>query len=125
VSGTWGAPILPTGLDQFTKPLQPRPRPVDALSEFVLDRIDFAERQPAGDMVPKLYNQPAGAMAHRYAAGVRRDMVAFRRIVQMYCECSTSQQVSAAAIAAYRVAVKAIAMRFADHPDFRDEWRLE
>jgi len=125
VTGTWGAPILPSGLDQFTTRQQPDPRPVDDLSRFVMDRIRFAEKEPRGDGVVKAYSQPAGPMAHRYAAGVRRDMVAFRRIVQMYCECSTSQQVSAAAIAAYRVAVKAIAMRFADHPDFRDEWRLE
>lgn len=133
-SGTWGAPRLPTGLDQFTADQQPNPRPVDDLSRFVMDRIRFAESEPAVDMVPKFYSQPQGAMAHRYAGNVRRDMVAFRRIVAAYCE--TKGQIPGAEsdeeetylggqLVGLWVAMLAIATRFADHPDFRDEWRLE
>lgn len=133
MSGTWGAPRLPTGLDQFTADQQPNPRPVDDLSRFVMDRIRFAESEPAVDMVPKFYSRPGGAMTHRYAGNVRRDMVAFRRIVAEYClelaeQTATFPDHGVTAFAramGLRYAVLAIANRFADHPDFEPEWRLE
>lgn len=132
-SGTWGAPILPPGLDQFTADQQPNPRPVDDLSRFVMDRIRVAESDPAVDMVPKFYSQPNGAMAHRYASNVRRDMVAFRLIVDEYCSEWTARIAEHPAEKAgafdrfrgLRWAVRAIAMRFAEHPDFQEAWRLE
>lgn len=134
MTGTWGAPNLPSGRDQFTGRQQPDPRPVDDLSRFVLDRIRFAENGPKLD-VPQVYNQPAGPIAHRYAAEMRADMVAFRRIVAAYCDqvsrgsAGTGDPVLAAGLDGMadglQTAVQAIAMRFADHPDFRDEWRLE
>jgi hypothetical protein len=132
VSGTWGAPILPSGRDQFAAMQQPDVRPVDDLSEFVMARILWTEMEPRSE-VPQVYNQPVGPMAHRYAAAVRRDMVAFRRIVAEYCTELAEQTatfpdhgVTAFARAmGLRYAVLAIANRFADHPDFRDEWRLE
>jgi hypothetical protein len=133
MSGTWGSPILPSGLDQFTAPLEPDPRPVDDLSRFVMERIRAAETEPRVDMVPAAYSKPAGAMAHRYASNVRRDMVAFRRIVAEYCaelaeqsEAFPDHGVTAFARAmGLRYAVLAIANRFADHPDFVPEWRME
>lgn len=132
-SGTWGAPILESGLDQFTGHQEPNPKPVDDLSRFVLDRIRFAEAEPAADMVPKFYSQPAGAMAHRYAGHVRRDMVAFRRIVAEYCT-ELAEQTAAfpdhgveafARAMGLRYAVVALANRWSDHPDFVPEWRRE
>ncbi|HEY3559645.1 MAG TPA: DUF6221 family protein [Kribbella sp.] len=133
-SGTWGAPVLPSGLDQFTADQQPNPRPVDDLSEFVMDRIRFAESEPAADMVPKFYSRPGGAMTHRYAANVRADMAAFRRIVARYCEAlsewencdnQAGRHDRGLLSAGLAEAVRSLAMRWADHPDFRDEWRLE
>lgn len=85
MSGTWGAPILPSGLDQFTGKQEPDPRPVDDLSEFVMARIRTAEKDPVVDGVPGMYAKPGGAITHRYAGNVRRDMVVFRRIVAEYC----------------------------------------
>lgn len=132
MSGTWGAPILPSGLDQFTGRQEPNPAPVDDLSEFVMARIRFAEVEPRSE-VPQRYKEPLGPMVHRYAAGVRRDMVAFRRIVAEYAAASTALDAAegedehneqGARMLGLRLAVAAIAMRFADHPDFRDEWQL-
>jgi len=74
--GTWGAPNLPTGLDQFTARQQPDVHPVDDLSRFVMDRIIATEAEPKTE-VPQVYGQPAGPIAHRYAKAVRRDMVVF------------------------------------------------
>jgi len=126
VSGTWGAPVLPPGRDNFTGRQLPDVRPVDDLSRFVMDRIIATEAEPNSE-VPQAYNEPAGPMAHRYAAAVRADMVAFRQIVAQYCEAHAipldigldlGRKLQALK------AVQAIANRFADHPDFRDEWRL-
>jgi hypothetical protein len=134
VTGTWGAPILPSGLDQFTADQQPDPRPVDDLSRFVMSRIRFAESEPAVDMVPKSYSRPGGAMTHRYAGNVRRDMVVFRRIVQLYVESLADDDsdpyakgdgYQAGARSYMEETMLVLANRFADHPDFRDEWRLE
>jgi hypothetical protein len=125
-SGTWGAPSLPSGRDDFRARQQPDPRPVDDLSRFVLDRIQFTENGPRHE-VPQVYDQPAGPVAHRYAAEMRADMVAFRRIVAAYCDVVDMGEPFelADAISALGDAVKSIAMRFAEHPDFKPEWRLE
>lgn len=132
MSGTWGAPILPSGRDDFTGRQLPDVRPVDDLSRFVMARILWTEREPRSE-VPQVYNQPAGPMAHRYAAAVRRDMVAFRVIVAEYCtemaeqtEAFPDHGVTAFARAmGLRYAVVAIANRFAAHPDFKPEWGIE
>lgn len=134
MSGTWGSPILPSGLDQFTARQQPNPRPVDDLSRFVMDRIRAAETEPAVDGVPKLYSKPGGAIAHRYAANMRRDMVVFRNIVALYIDAQADDENDPYAEGAgyqkggrsyMEAAMLALANRFADHPDFRAEWRLE
>lgn len=134
MSGTWGAPILPSGRDDFTADQQPNPQPVDDLSRFVMDRIRFAESEPSADMVPKFYAQPQGAMAHRYAGNVRRDMVVFRHIVELYIESLADDDsdpyakgdgYQAGARNYMEALMLVLANRFADHPDFRDEWRLE
>lgn len=125
-TGTWGAPNLPSGRDDFRARQQPDPRPVDDLSRFVLDRIQFTENGPRHE-VPQVYNQPAGPMAHRYAAEMRADMVAFRRIVAAYCMAWDARPASGPGplLLGLCTAMKAIAMRFAEHPDFDERWRLE
>lgn len=127
MTGTWGAPILPSGRDDFTGRQLPDVRPVDDLSRFVMARILWTEREPRSE-VPQVYNQPAGPMAHRYAAAVRRDMVAFRMIAAQYCEVHALPLDIGLDLGRKLQALKAmqaIAMRFDTHPDFRDEWRLE
>lgn len=106
-------------------------KPVDDLSRFVLDRISATEDAPQYD-VPQAYNQPAGPIAYRYAQGMRRDMVAFRRIVAEYCRFVDEVEAPVGRMDWYegqqealRGAVVVIANRFTDHPDFRDEWRIE
>lgn len=126
MSGTWGSPNVQPWRDDFTGKQEPNPKPVDDLSRFVLDRIMFTESEPRFD-VPQAYNQPAGPIAHRYAQGVRRDMVAFRRILAIYCDVVDMGEPFelADAISTAQDAVKVLAARWSDHPDFRDEWRLE
>lgn len=131
MSGTWGAPNVQPWRDDFTGMQQPRPTPVDDLSRFVLDRIDQAEREPSYEF-PAAYDRDAGPMAHRYAAGVRRDMVAFRRIVAEYCRFITEADRPVGDMSWYEGqrealhgAVVVLANRFADHPDFQETWRLE
>jgi hypothetical protein len=123
---------LHAGLDDFRAKQEPRVTPVDDLSRFVLDRIRDAETEPAIEVMA-VYDQPAGPMAHRYAGHVRRDCVAFRRIVAEYCEWmadrDAARQHGAGELwAAHRDgllgSVTAIANRWADHPDMRDDWRL-
>lgn len=130
----WNAPELPSGIDTFQAKQQPRPEPVDELSRFVLNRITFEEDQPRVDGVPDLHYKPGGAAAHRYAGYVRRDMVAFRRIVAEYVAASAALDAAVdedehneqgARMLGLRIAVASIAMLFAEHPDFRGEWRLE
>lgn len=132
MTGTWGAPILPSGIDDFTRKQQPNPAPVDDLSRFVLTRIREAETEPRADGIPQDYYKHV--MAHRYAAGMRADMVAFRRIVAEYVKAidaynnpghsSERAEALAQARSIYR-AVVAIAMRWEKHHDFDPAWRLE
>lgn len=127
MSGTWGAPILPSGRDDFTAMQQPDVHPVDDLSRFVMARILWTEREPRSE-VPQVYGQPVGPMVHRYAAAVRRDMVAFRRIVAQYCEVHALPLDIGLDVGRKLQALKAVqalAMRWAEHPDFDPEWRLE
>lgn len=133
MSGTWGAPNVQPWRDDFTSKQEPRPAPVDDLTRFVLDRIDLAEREPSYEF-PAAYDQPAGPMAHRYAQAMRRDMVAFRRIVAEYCRFvaelshpATQEDMTwyDGQSEALRGCVTVIANRFADHPDFQETWRLE
>lgn len=133
MTGTWGAPILPTGRDDFTGRQLPDVRPVDDLSRFVMARILWTEREPRSE-VPQVYNQPAGPMAHRYAAAVRRDMVVFRHIVQLYVESLADDDsdpyakgagYQAGARSYMEAAMLVLANRFAAHPDFDERWRLE
>lgn len=124
---SWGSGPAPSWRDDFTGPQLPDPDPVDDLSRFVMDQIRAAETEPRHE-VPQAYDQPAGPIAHRYAAAVRRDMIAFRRILDLYCQEAWNTNEDGFQHGAQRyaeAAVLAIASRFADHPDMRDEWRLE
>ena len=120
----WGTGPVESWRDQYDKTQEPKVEPVDDLTRFVLDRIREAETEPRADQIPQNYSKGEMPIAYRYAGYVRQDMVAFRRIVALYCECAVNEKVSAASIAAYRVAVKALAVRWSQHHDFRDEWRL-
>ncbi len=122
---TWGGPSLPSGLDEYDKRQEPQVDPVDDLSRFVLDRIREAETEPRIDGVPKIHHDIRGAIAYRYAGYVRHDMVAFRRVVRLYVDCAESTwPADALRAAALRPAIQAFAMRWEQHDDFREEWRL-
>ena len=119
--------------DDFRAMQKPDARPVDDLSRFVFARILATEFEPRSE-VPQVYDQPIGPMAHRYAAAVRRDMVVFRNIVQLYVQSLADDDsdpyakgagYQAGARSYMEAAMLALANRFAHHPDFRDEWRLE
>jgi len=121
----------PPWRDDFSGLQQPRPEPVDDLSRFVLARIAATEDAPSLDF-PAAYDRPAGPIAHRYAQGMRRDMVAFRRIVAEYCRFVAETEAPVGRMDWYdgqrealRGTLVVLANRFAGHPDFRDEWRLE
>jgi len=133
VTGTWGAPILPSGRDDFGGLQKPDVQSVDDLSEFVVSCIMRTELEPRSE-VPQVYNQPVGPMAHRYAAAVRRDMVVFRHIVQLYVESLADDDsdpyakgtgYQSGARSYMEAAMLVLANRFAAHPDFKPEWRLE
>lgn len=107
----------------------------DPLVAFVRDRIVVTESEPAAE-IPMLRDQPAGPAAERYARAVHQDMRAFRVIVASYLEAvgqaledhpdqfDPSVQKLRGRAYGLRVAVQAIADRWADHPDFRPEWRV-
>lgn len=130
---SWGNPMPAGWRDDFRAMQKPDVRPVDELSAFVYARILATELEPRSE-VPQVYNQPVGPMAHRYAAAVRRDMVAFRRILAEYCDWVVEEEAAKQhdawdLWAAHRDgllgSVTVLANRWADHPDFRDGWRLE
>lgn len=106
---------LDAGIDRFETYQEPAVRPGDdPLLQFVVARIQEAEIEPRNEVL-RVYDQaPAGPMAHRYAKHVRRDMVAFRKILVRHLEHHDLHD-----------AVRAIAERWEDHHLFRDEWRLQ
>lgn len=125
---SWGTTgPVPSWRDDFTGRQLPVVTPVDDLSRFVMARIMHAESEPQHE-VPQSYDRQAGPMAHRYAGHVRRDMVAFRRIAELYCEARWTNYddgYQQGASAYMESAMLILANRFSDHPDFREEWRLE
>lgn len=121
------------GLDRFERTQEPKLPPTsDPLARFVIARIIEAETEPRGEVIAA-YDLPAGPMAHRYAKGVRRDMVVFRRVVAAYLawlteECEAKENGASDLWTAHRnglwVALLATANRWADHPEFDERWRL-
>lgn len=130
---SWGTTgPVPSWRDDFTGRQLPDVTAVDDLSRFVMDRIVHAESEPQHE-VPQSYNQPAGPMAHRYAGHVRRDMVAFRKIVAQYVVVHSDYEAETDPNRRYMLAgcalvaagaMSALAERWADHPDFRDSWSI-
>lgn len=127
-----GQPDLPDGIDWFEHLQKPDlPKTSDLLARFVTARIIEAETEPRSEIRP-LYDEPGGAMAHRYAKHVRADCVVFRQIVAEYCtelaeqtEAFPDHGITAFARAmGLRYAVLAVANRWSDHRDFEPEWRL-
>lgn len=108
---------LDAGIDRFENMQEPDFKPVDDLTRFVKARVIEAELEPRGEVLA-MYDEPAGAMAHRYAGYVRRDMVAFRNIAAMYCATYSGRSGLTAALLA-------VANRWADHRDFLEQWRME
>jgi hypothetical protein len=115
--GSTNAPH-PDGTDTFQSLQEPKVDPVDDLSRFVMARIRELELEPRGEVMA-LYDEPGGAMAHRYAKHVRKDCVVFRRIAQVYLDYASD--VDAGSVA--ESAMLAVANRWADHPDFDPDWR--
>lgn len=118
------------GLDRFERTQEPKLTPTsDPLARFVIARIIEAETEPRGEVIAA-YDLPAEAMAHRYAKGVRRDMVVFRRIVAEYLaeveRVRANREEAGASARGYgiRVAVRALAERWSDHPEFDKRWEL-
>lgn len=106
-----------SGHDDFRAKQEPQFEPVDDLSQFVADRIREAETEPVADQV-----EPNGQpMAYRYAKHVRRDMVAFRKILTTYAE--HHNDVETGGVIGF--VVLAIANRWDDHHDFERGWLID
>lgn len=124
---------LPDGTDTFQHLQKPDLHPAgDPLATFVKARIIDLELEPRHEF-PRVYGLQAGPIAHRYAKHVRADCVVFRRIVERYLETKAAAveiEDEEDGLAAWHrrvglfVALTAIANRWADHPEFRDGWRL-
>lgn len=126
---------LDAGIDRFETYQEPAVKPGDdPLVQFVVARIQEAEIEPRNEVL-RVYDQaPAGPMAHRYAKHVRRDMVVFRKIVVAYLDAAAKDQQATDSYAhdywqdfglGLRAAVLAIADRWSDHHEFREQWRPE
>lgn len=113
-----GGPELPDGHDRFLKTQKPAIQSVDALSGFTLFRIMNLELEPRGEIDP--FKNPEQAMAYRYAGHVRRDCVAFRRIVERYVLAVQAGD----DVVELTAVMLIIANRWSDQQDFREEWRL-
>jgi hypothetical protein len=119
------------GINRYDRPQEPAIQPVDDLTRFIADRI--REIEVAAHEAYLVHDEQAGAMAHRYAGHVRADMIAFRKQVVQYLtirqsltEATTDYERAAyegASLAAIG-ALSAIAERWGDHPDFREDWRV-
>lgn len=121
------------GIDRYDRLQHPTLNPTDDLTRFVTARIIDAESETRETYT--VHDEPNGAMAYRYAGAVRRDMVAYRRIVANYLAIDaaavaqtegTPESAAADSVAmGLASAVVIIANRWADHPGFRDEWRIQ
>jgi hypothetical protein len=116
--------------DRFERLQKPTINPAgDPLAEFVSARIIEAETAPRFDLTDELHDTPGGAIAQRYAEHLRRDCVAFRRIVVAYLDVKAEREENAAdlsgQVSGLRLAVEAIATHWAEHPDFQAGWKIE
>jgi hypothetical protein len=116
--------------DRFERLQEPTIDPAgDPLLAFINARIIELETAPRFDLTDELHDTPGGAIAQRYAEHLRKDCVAFRRIVVQYVEAGRIDEgdveYEAGRQRQAELAVMAIANRWADHPDFRDEWRIQ
>jgi hypothetical protein len=128
-----GKPELPDGIDWFEHLQKPDlPKTSDPLARFVTARIIEAETEPRSEIRP-LYDQPGGAMAHRYAKHVRADCVVFRRITMWYLrarqELDEAEHPAARSAlglkhAGISEAMREVACRWSDHREFDEAWRL-
>lgn len=123
---------LDAGIDRFEHTQEPDFTPVDDLSRFVRARIIEAEIEPRSEVIA-MYDEPAGAMAHRYAKHVRQDCVVFRQIVAAYLDSLLKAQEAEDTYGhdywedvaqGLRTAVLAIANRWSDHHEFLPEWSV-
>lgn len=130
-----------TGIDWFEHTQEPHIETGgDPLARFVLARIIELELEPRGEIKP-LYDQPGGAMAHRYAKHIRTDCVVFRQIVAEYLaamqrHAKCMEQIDSGgpvdedlsfvhgADRGLYLAVLAVANRWLDHREFQPEWTL-
>lgn len=113
-----GKPPLPDGIDWFEHLQEPTlPKTSDPLARFVISRIIELETEPRNEIRP-LYDQPGGAMAHRYAKHVRADCVVFRQIVAAYLGATHTGRPG------LHAALLLVANRWSEHREFDDAWRL-
>jgi hypothetical protein len=125
-----GKPDLPDGIDWFEHLQKPDvPKTSDPLARFVTARIIELETEPRSEIRP-LYDQPGGAMAHRYAKHVRADCVVFRQIVLRYCEfvseipnVADSDWYYHGQFEEIATVMKILANRWSDHREFDEAWR--
>jgi hypothetical protein len=98
----------------------------------VLDSIYDQETEPRIEGLAS-YSEPAGPMAHRYAAKVRADCVAFRRIVLLYVEAMAAveaadnppdREAAEERALGLRLAVSAVAARWSNRHGYKVEWSV-
>lgn len=122
IYGGFAGDPLPSGHDRFDQRQEPHIQPIDDLSKFVTARIIEAETEPRTDAIDP-HASLGDAIAYRYARYVRADCVVYRQIVVTYVDAMQSD-LTYEVRTALRWPVLMIANRWADHPEFRDEWRL-
>lgn len=130
IYGGFNDPASDDGIDWFEHLQKPDlPKTSDPLARFVISRIIELETEPRSE-VKAVYDEVGGPMAHRYAKHVRKDCVAFRKIVAAYLAevdrvREDREQVGVSARGyGIRVALRAIAERWADHREYNERWRL-
>jgi hypothetical protein len=115
---------LPDGTDTFQHLQKPDLHPAgDPLAAFVKARIIDAELEPRHEF-PRVYGLAAGPIAHRYAKHMREDCVVFRQIVELYLQGQEIPEGDYDWSLGAELAVRAIACRWDDHPEFDEQWRL-